>query len=238
MRKFCLIFFSLVVQAAWAEDFVIKMQSVELSKVAAFEFKILFEPAGSFVIDDSIEVLDKDNNKVPVLFKFADADNSLMRVFLNDGFNGDTLSILGQFNRVNYRGEVGLALASVNVLPNFGKEVDKALIKSRIEITKDDNILQYMGISKACILGPKERIFDDSLFVSIGDIQTYGFTLGRKTVRAKINGQDANIYDNAIIGTMLKVNPGDRSSEVDINLELEVDNQVISKKIGTIKRAP
>ncbi len=236
MRRLALILLNLIcLQSSLAEDFVIKIDSPELPKIAAFEFNISFDPKGSFTIDDSIEVVDKNNNKVPVLFKFADVDNSLIRVFLSDGFNGNTLSVLGQFKRVNYRGEVSLAVASVNIIPNFGQEVDKTNIKSRIEINKDNNILPYMGISKATLLGPTERIFADKLFISIGKIETYGFKLGRRIVKAKINGQDAEIYDNVIIGSNLKLNPETNHNELDVILELEVDNQTISKKVGTIK---
>lgn len=214
-----------------AEPFTIIVESQELPKVAALEFQLQFKPIGSFAIGDLVEVFDKSNNPVPVLFKIADSGNSLIRVFLADGFNGDTLNIVGQLNRVNYRGELALAVASVNVLPDFGQSINKSFIKSRIEINKEENILQYMGISKATLIAPAQRLNANQVFVAIADIETYGFKLSRQ-VKAKINGQAANIYDKAIIGAMIKV-PAVQNS-IDIVLELEVDNQVISKKIGLL----
>jgi hypothetical protein len=91
-----------------------------------------------------------------------------------------------------------------------------------------------MGISKAEILGPDERIFAKSMFISISNIETYGFVCDKSIKHPRINGQEATFLNDKIIAANLKLDNLQFKKDLEIVLELDVDGQTISKKVGTI----
>ena len=137
---------------------------------------------------------------------------------------------------------VGLGILSTMVsnnpsipIPDFAETVDNSKISSGIELLKNEFSLPFMGISKAELLGPNERIFSENMFVTIANIETYGFTLAKTIRKPRINGQEAKFLTDEIIAVNLTLKKEQPLDKLEILLELDVDGQTISKTVDTIK---
>ena len=219
-----------------AEDLKIKLKGEGLKKIAAFEIKLEYEPKGAFVLEDSFKMFGNDLQELSdsdLLFKTIDTDNSLIRVFLSKPLKSEELLINASLNRSNYTGQASAKIASINFIPDFSQELDPSQINSSLELIANEEPLPYMGISKAEILGPHERIFAKNMFISISNVETYGFNFNKSIKFARINGQEAKFLNDKIIAANLKLE-GAEQKDLEINLELDVDGQTISKKVGTI----
>ncbi len=223
---------------AFAEDLKIKLKGQGLKKIAAFEIKLEYEPKDAFILEDSFKMYASDSQELSdadLLFKTVDIDNSLIRVFLSKPLKSEELLISASLNRSNYTGQASAKIASINFIPDFSQELDPNQISSSLELIVNEEPLPYMGISKAEILGPHERIFARNMFISISNIETYGFICNKSIKAPKINGQEAKFLNDKIIAANLKLDPLQQKSDLEINLELDVDGQTITKKVGTIR---
>ena len=246
---FALAFFVLPLQA---EEFRLKLHGEELKKIAAVEIELEFEPKNTFVIDEEFSMhssfalketgngaeLCPDNiieGEDTILFKTVDQNNSVIRVFFAKKPSQDELLFHGSLTRINYSGEAKARIKSVSLIPDFAEMVDSSNISSEIELLKNTISLPFMGISKAELLGPSKRIFSENMFVTIGNIETYGFTLNKSIRKPRINGQEAKFLTDEIIAVNLTLEKQELLNMIDIVLELDVDGQTISKTVDTIK---
>jgi hypothetical protein len=235
-----------------AEEFRIKLHGEELKKIAALEIELEFEPKNAFVINESFSMhssfaLTENGNGAElcpkniiegedsILFKTVDQNNSLIRVFFAKKPSQDELLFHGSLTRVNYSGEAKASIKSVSLIPDFAETVDNSKISSGIELLKNEFSLPFMGISKAELLGPNERIFSENMFVTIANIETYGFTLAKTIRKPRINGQEAKFLTDEIIAVNLTLKKEQPLDKLEILLELDVDGQTISKTVDTIK---
>lgn len=245
----CLVFFGMTVRA---EDFSLKLGGDELRKIAAIEIELEFEPNKSFSIDEefsihnSFEIATVGNGaelcpnsiiegEKLVLFKTVDQNNSVIRIFLAEALPESELLLHGSLTRVNYSGKPNVVIKSINFIPDFAQTVDSNKISSNLEIKKNSEFLPFMGISKADLLGPNRRVFSENMFVSISNIETYGFTLGKSIRKPRINGKQAKFLTDEIIAVNLSMADQDPSRDLEIVLELDVDGQTISKTVDRIK---
>lgn len=221
---------------AMAEDLKIKLKGPGLKKIAAFEIKLEYTPTNAFILEDSFTVntASGELSDSDFLFKMIDSDNALIRVFLSKPLVSEDLTINASLKRSNYTGQAFAKVLSTNFISDFSQEFDSTQIKSSIELVENEEALPYMGISKAEILGPSERIFARSMFISISNIETYGFVCDKSIKRPRINGQEAKFLNNKIIAANLKLDGLQFKNDLDVVLELDVDGQTITKKVGTI----
>lgn len=244
-----LVFFTVPLQA---EEFRIKLQGDELKKIAAFEIELEFEPKKAFMIDEEfsmhssfeIEATGNGAELCPgniiegddiLLFKTVDQNNSVIRVFFAKKPSQNELMFHGSLTRVNYSGEAKASIKSVSLIPDFAETVDNSKITSKLELLKNTFSLPFMGISKAELLGPHERIFSENMFVTIGNIETYGFTLNKSIRKPRINGQEAKFLTDEIIAVNLTLDKEQLLDKIEIVLKLDVDGQTISKTVDTIR---
>ncbi len=228
---------------AQAEDLKIKLKGAELKKIAAFEIKLDYEPKETFVLEDSFTIYAssgadsslKELAATDFLFKTVDVDNSLIRVFLAKPLVDNEVLIKAKLKRSNYSGRATAKIAGINFISEFSQEVDASRINSSLELIENEEPLPYMGITKAEILGPHERIFAKDMFISISNVETYGFTFNKSIKHPRINGQEAKFINDKIIAVNLKLDPLLQRDKLDVTLELDVDGQTISKKVGTIE---
>ncbi len=221
-----------------AEDLKIKLKGPGLKKIAAFEIKLDYEPKDAFILEDSFKMFDANSQELidsDLLFKTIDADNSLIRVFLSKPLKSEELSINASLKRSNYTGQASAKIGSVHFISDFSQELDASQINSSLELIADEEPLPYMGITKAEILGPHERIFAKNMFISISNIEAYGFTVNKSIKSPRINGQEAKFLNDKIIAANLNLEGVLQRDNLEITLELDVDGQTISKKIGTIE---
>lgn len=216
--------------AVSAENFSIKLKGEELKKISALEIELDLEPNKVFVIDEELIIQNLDD----LLFKTVDQNNSLIRVFLAKPLENDELLLEGSLSRVNYSGKVEAKIASVTLIPDFAQEVDSSKIQTKLTLSPSEEALPFMGISKAEILGPRERVFSENMFVSISNIETYGFTLAKSIRKPRINGQEAKFLTDEIIAVNLQLDPQTTGESLDIVLELDVDGKTISKTVDRI----
>lgn len=244
-KLFFVLLIFLSMNSVSAETFKIKVKGAELKNLTAVEFKLALEPANSFVIDENIKVFDliKAENgnlaQIPaqkrILFKVVDPVHNSIRIFFNQPNKINTLEIDGNLVRSNYSGEPNIKITEVNYISDFSLSIKTDKLKSQIEVSSQDETLPYKGISKAEILGPKERIFSQTMFISIGDIETYGFNINEKINHFRINGEEARLIDGSIIAARLKLDLEEIPERLPITLEIEVDNQTIRKEVGSIE---
>lgn len=244
---FLLLLIFISINSAVAETFKINVKGSELKNLTAIEFKLALDPVDSFVLDETVSVFDivKDSEngnlaqvsaQKRILFKVVDPVHNSIRVFFNQPIKINALEIEGNLVRSNYSGEPHVAITEVNYISDFSLSIKSDKLNSKIEITSKEDTLPYKGISKAEILGPKERIFNENMFISIGNIETYGFNINEKVNHFKINGQEARLIDGSIIAARLKLDSSEETPEsLPVNLEIEVDNQTIRKEVGSIE---
>ena len=237
--------------AASAENFSIKLQGEELKKISALEIELKFEPRKAFVIDEELSLhssfeLERTGNgeelcpdsivqgEDQLLFKTVDQNNSLIRVFLAKPLTKDELVLHGSLSRINYSGKAQAEIKAVTLIPDFAQVVDESKVSTELELSPSGEVLPFMGISKAELLGPTKRVFAENMFVSISNIETYGFTLAKSIRKPRINGQEAKFLTDEIIAVNLELDQETIGETVDIVLELDVDGKTISKTIDRI----
>jgi hypothetical protein len=236
-----LILFFLTVSPAFADTYQIKISGQDLVNVTAIEFKLKMDPPGSFVLEKDFELFYTPKNSsdlIPlhekILYKMADSSNLLLRFFLVEPLNVSQYTIKGNFSRANYTGKAVLDIDSVDFVADFSTQFNKDRLISKFEILEESDPLPFVGISKAEIMGPPERIFSPEIFVTIGNIETYGFTLDEDISGLKINGVPAKLIHKQIVAASLQIESKD-IHEIPLVLELDVDNQHLKKEIGSLK---
>ena len=242
MRKIYLALIALLVMnPVCADNFTILLQGEDIKKTAVIDLKLKVEPKKSIQFNEEFYVITIDpvtNEKIlwkdKVLFKYFSPINTSIKIFFRDLLDQDKVYIVGKFERNNYSGPVDIIIKDKRFIPDFNKEIDYDSIKTSLIADTDDDVLPYLGISKATILGPKERIYSPRMRISIGDVETYGFKLSGKISEARINGSQAKIFDDKIISTFIKIDKSSVDKDLNIELEIEVDNNMIKKTIGFI----
>ncbi len=243
-KFFIAIFLFLNIAAVEAETFKISVVGSEIKNLTAIELKLDIDPAESFVLEEQLEVFDwvknpqgeleRQSAQARVLYKVADPVHNSIRVFFFYPNTVHRLEIDGSILRSNYSGVASIKIKEINYISDFSLTVNPAKLNATFELTSSEESLPYKGISKAEILGPKERIFNENIFVSIGNIETYGFKIDEKINKLRINGVEAKLIDNTIIAARLKLNINEVLESLPIVLEIEVDNQTVTKEVGVI----
>lgn len=228
----CLIcFFSLCTQVN-AEIFSIQLSGSDLKNVAATEITLKSEPEASFKLQNKFRVAG-----AKTLFTTADQENSKLRIFFSRG-EQKNIQIIGKIDRVNYSGEPNIKIEDISYISKIGKDLSLDNITHQLVIKKDDNVLPFMGIVKAEILGPPERIFQQKLLIAVANVESYGFEFNKSLRSVKINGVKAKfLNENTIAATLSfdETNLDNFEEEFEIELEIEVQDKIIKKKIGSIK---
>jgi len=241
MKYWVLFFVVFFMAPAYADKYEIKISGKELVNVTAIEFKLAMDPPGSYILEkdfelfytpfDSTELIPLNEK---ILYKMADSSNLLLRFFLVEPLNVGQYTIKGNFERANFAGKATLGIDSVDFVADFSAKFDSSHLITSIEILDEDQPLPFVGISKAEIMGPLERIYSPEIFVTIGNIETYGFTLGEDISALKINGVPAKLIHKQIVAASLTLESAD-IHDLPLVLELDVDNQHIKKEIGSLK---
>ncbi len=213
-----------------AEEFEIKLVGEGLKTTSALEVRLNINPKNSYILSEEIKLSNENN----LLFKFADVNQQTIRIFFLQALNDTELIIKGNLDHGNVVEQSPPRIETVNYISDFSKDIS-ASIKSEFSMTHEDETLPYAGISRAEILGPQERIYSSEMFIAIANIETYGFTCDRTLRNVRINGQKAKFLNSSIISANLELAPEQSMKELDIVLEIDLDRQVIRKKVGTIK---
>lgn len=241
MRAFTLLALLFLTLSVKAENFAILLQGEDLKDSAVIDLKLNVEPKKSinfkeefYVVTVDPETKEKSFWKDKILFKYFSPINTSVKIFFSQLLDQNKVYIMGSYERNNYSGPVTINLKRKHFIPDFDKEVDDSQVTAHIVANTDDDVLPYLGISKAKVLGPKERIYSPRMRISIGDIETYGFKLSGKISDARINGKPSKIFDDKIISTFIDVDKDDIDKDLDIELAIEVDNNFVKKTVGTI----
>lgn len=215
---------------AYAKVFQVTMQGQNLRELAAVEIFLEFKPSDSLVLRELCQI---DHGEF--LFKSIDEKNSSITVFFANPLDKETLTITGEIERVNYSGEPNLKIKQINYIPGFGLELDPKSIKANVKMVEDRDVLQYMGITKAEILGPKERVYKSKIPIVIGNVESYGFEFNRSVKNIWINDHKAFFISDQIIASNVELDELPYNNELEISLEVEVRQQKVKKTIGTVK---
>lgn len=221
------IFFS---NPAYAKIFQVTMQGKNLRELAAVEIFLEFKPSDSLVLQELCKI---DHGQF--LFKSIDEKNSSITVFFANPLDKETLTITGEIERVNYSGDPNIKIKKINYIPGFGLELNPKSINASVKMVEDRDILQYMGITKARILGPKERVFKSKIPVVIGEVETYGFDFNQSVKNIWINEQKAFFISDQIIASNIELEDLPYNNELEITLQVEVRQHKVKKTIGKIK---
>ena len=224
-----LISFLLLASPVKAEEYRLELKGEELSNVAAMEITMSFEPEASFKLDDYFYV----SSRKP-LFKTLDKKRDVIRIFFREKLRDDVL-IVGKLNRENYSATPHVSIKKLNFISKLGTNVNPENIKAEFKVIEKDDVLPFMGIVKGEILGPPERIFQRKMLVALTNIETYGFELNKSIKSIRINGAKAKFLSENMIFATLNFPEGGYKEELDINLEVDIREKTIKKKIGTIK---
>lgn len=242
-KKFLLALISLffVSSSAKADHFTVLLEGEDIKKTAVIDLKLNVEPKKSVTFNEEFYVITIDPEtkervfwKDKILFKFFSPINTSIKIFFNELVDQNQVFIVGTFERNNYSGPVDIILKRKHFIPDFNKDIDESMISAKIVANTQDDVLPYFGISKAEVLGPSERIYSPRMRISIGDIETYGFKLSGKISEARINGFQARIFDDKIISTFIELDQSVIDKDLEIELQLDVDNEVVKKTIGSI----
>ena len=226
--------------ASLAESYKVSLEGDKLKGLAALELKLVVEPKDSFLLDEEVKIFCSDSKNSEelkdedLLYKFVDPQNSLVRLFFREPLEASNLFLEGDLTRTNFSGQADIKISEINYISDFARDVDPEKIEAKIDITEDKDLLPFLGISKAEILGPTKIIYRPEIFVAISGLETYGFTLGAKIAKAKINGVDARIINNEIISSKLSLPQELSGKELEIVLDLEVDNKTVTKSVGVL----
>ena len=213
-----------------AESFNIKLQGEDLKNVSALEINLGFEPKDAFIIDREFNIGSSET-----LFKTIDQDNSIIRVFFYKPPKVGLVNIVGTLNRANYIGSASASIKDIKYISAFAKEVNPLEISSEIKISSDKDVLPFMGITKAEILGPSERLYSSKMVIALTNIETYGFEFNKSIKKISINDSPAKFISNNIISATLDVSEIPFDNELELILKVEVDKNLIKKKVGVIK---
>ncbi len=242
-----LIFNCFVANAAWAEDFDLKIRGEAISKLAALEVQLAFEPEQAYVLAGDFKVLGSFYDiavngtnlktrvlETEVLYKYVDPSSSLLRVFFLNPVASSELVIKGKLERSNYSGDIKVTIKDQSFISDFAQEVNSENLKAEIFVDDSQENLPFIGISRAEVLGPKTRIKNGELVIAIGNIETYGFSLNQSIDSVKINGHKGTVVNEGIITSVIPVASIADLEELDLKLELEVDKRIIEKNLGSI----
>ena len=226
---------------AKADDFTVLLEGKDLKNSAVVDLNLKVEPKKSVKFNETFYVItiDPKTGKKEVwddkvLFKLFSPINTSFKIFFNELLDQNRVYIVGSYERNNYSGDVDIRIEEKHFIPDFNKIVKESSIKAKIIAETKDDVLPYLGISKAKVLGPAERIYSPRMRISIGEIETYGFDLSGKIKDARINGKPAKIFDDKIISTQIDLEESIIDKNLDIEVSLEVDNNIVKKTIGSI----
>ena len=233
---FCFTFTISSLNALRADDFIIKITGPHLDNLSALSIKLAVDPKKYCELDKEINInrqtffknVDPQGSLINVSFK----TNSVSAVIKDS--NSDTIEIKGKLKRHNYTGKLSAKVLSAELVADFGKELDTKLISTVISITKEDELLPFFGITKAKILGPNPRLYSKKMFISIGDIETYGFNLEKNITNMKINNQKADLINKKMIIANIALDEIPENSKLPVTLSMMVAGKEVKKNIGVI----
>lgn len=243
MRKFLLssLFLLSALNLAQAESYRVSLDGEKLKGLSALEINLAIEPKDSFLLQEELNIFYSSDNKSEelkddaLLYKFVDPQNALVRLFFREPLEVTNLSVEGGLDRVNFSGQADIKIAEVSYISDFGRDINPEKIKEEIVINEDKDLLPFLGISKASILGPEKIIYRPEIFVAVSGIETYGFTFGSNISKAKINGVAAKVINDEIVSAKLTLPEEQAGKELEIILDIEVDNKLVSKSVGSLK---
>ncbi len=212
-----------------AEDFSVKISGSQLKDLSALELKFTFEPTDSLRLGEDFYLKDTKTH-----FKTVDMKNSIIRMFFAEELK-EELTIIGAFNRKNFKGKPNVSIEEINYISKLGTEIVENDFKTELSIQKGEEVLPFVGIVKANILGPEERIFQNKMFIAITDVETYGFDFNKSVKNIRINNNKAKFLNENIVVAMINLDSIPFDKELAITLELEVGDKHIKKTIGLIK---
>lgn len=232
-------------QGAEADTYEIRVTGRELPEVTAVELKLGVNPPGAYILDDDFQItyISSDSGALvsqelnlsdKILYKLSDSSNLLLRFFLMEPIQAREYILRGNLKRGNFGGKSNLEIKAVDYIADFASGLDLNKLKTSVSVKAVDDVLPFIGISKAEILGPDARIFSPEMFVVIGNIETYGFTLNQNIGSITVNGKPAKLIHGEVIAANLTL-PSKDVKHLPIVLEMEVDNRFIKKEIGSLK---
>lgn len=242
MRKFILLSLFLLssLNLALAESYKVSLEGEKLKGLAALEIKLAIEPKDSFLLDEEVKIFcsnasNEELKDEALLYKYVDPQNALVRLFFKETLETSNLYVEGELDRVNFSGPADIKIAEVNYISDFARDFNPEKIKEIIDINEDKDLLPFLGISKASLLGPKKIIYRPEIFVAISGIETYGFKFGANISKAKINGVVARVINDEIVSAKLNLPQEQAGKMLEIILDIEVDNKLVSKSVGSLK---
>jgi CO dehydrogenase/acetyl-CoA synthase beta subunit len=72
------------------------------------------------------------------------------------------------------------------------------------------------------------------MFISIGDIETYGFNLEKNITNMKINNQKADLINKKMIIANIAIDEMPENMRLPVNLSMMVAGKEVKKNIGVI----
>lgn len=217
---------------AMAERYVVEINAPvkAMAKLAALQITLAFNPPESFVLKNYI---------VPSAGKFSyktvDQKRSVLRMFFTEPVQTSKFFIYGEAERGNYSGQTNVAIKDIKLIASFAQALAPENFEAKVYLSNDDEILPYVGITSAKIMGPSKRPFIKDFWVSIDDIESYGFDLDKSIDHISINGVKALLIDKHLVSAKLHLDEEPDSSKLDIELQIELGEKLISKKIGKIE---
>lgn len=241
---FCFTFTISSLNALRADDFIIKITGPHLDNLSALSIKLAVDPKKYCELDKEINInrptffknVDPQGSLINVSFKTSTANllnTKSVSAVIKDS-NSDTIEIKGKLKRLNYTGKLSAKVLSAELIADFGKELDTKLISTVISITKEDDLLPFFGITKAKILGPNPRLYSKKMFISIGDIETYGFNLEKNITNMKINNQKADLINKKMIIANIALDEMPENMRLPVTLSMMVAGKEVKKNIGVI----
>jgi hypothetical protein len=227
-----------------AESFTINLKGQEIEKLSTIEIKLAFDPYKETLLDEDIKIecnvlvppCDQNALQKKILYQVADVDNALLRIFFSESPNFNELLIKGSYQHPNYADTVKASIISSAFISDFDKNVNLSKITATINLDTSLNSLPFAGISRADILGPKEKIFNKTIPINIGNLEVYGFSLEKPLSGIFINDQKARLIDGKIItANIIPSQEEIDEEELEVNLTIYLGSNKISKKIGTLK---
>jgi hypothetical protein len=248
-RIFLVIFFYFIftlssLNALRADDFIIKITGPNLDNLSALSIKLALDPKKYCELDKEINInkqtffknVDPQGSLINASFKTSTANllnTKSVSAVIKDS-NSETIEIKGKLKRLNYTGKLSVKVLNAELIPDFGKELDSKLISTVITISKEDEILPFYGITKAKILGPNPRLYSKKMFISIGDIESYGFNLEKNITNMKINNQKADLINKKMIIANIALEEIPENMKLPIILSMMVAGKEVKKNIGVI----
>jgi hypothetical protein len=223
--------------AARADEFEIRLSGAELQHVTAINIELEILPAKQTRLEENLLISKntRSPSKTNFIFKNVDQEHSSIKVFFTRHIDFDEFKVTGVINRLNYSGPIEVKIKNINLVPDFGYDILAETVVDEVKITKVDSKLPFMGVTEASILGPNPRIFTKTMFVAVGDIETYGFKLDDSIDSITINGNEASLINHEIIAGYVIMDQIPESKQMFLDVVFNTDSKKVAKRLGPVK---